>query len=167
MTLIDRIVNTEQGAPLQAKLDPHRITNRSDSGWAAVKIVVVVSSGWQDRCGFFKYIYRGRGYVIYHTLSRSMQYYIYNKIASRFDYIRGRRALDLYSFPAPPPSIFLPLYLRNAKRRRSRSRKRSRRSQYPSEIDRKIMKYTTRESCLRGKAPRPVSYTHLSCRRRG
>ena len=29
------------------------------------------------RCGFFKYIYRGRGYVIYHTLSRSMQYYIY------------------------------------------------------------------------------------------
>ena len=87
-----------------------------------------------------------------------MQYYIYNKIASRFDYIRGRRALDLYSFPAPPPSIFLPLYLRNAKRRRSRSRKRSRRSQYPSEIDRKIMKYTTRESCLRGKAPRQFTF---------
>lgn len=31
-------------------------------------------------------------------------------------------------------------------------------SQYPSEIDRKIMKYTTRESGLRGKAPRQLTF---------
>lgn len=34
----------EQGGPLQAKRYPHRITNRSDSGLAAV-VIVVVSSG--------------------------------------------------------------------------------------------------------------------------